>query len=304
MVKRMSSILELINLKTESMSKRQKNIAVYIEEHYESVPYMKLQELSLNCGVSEATILRFISELGFEGYHDFKNSLEEEMKNKLTSVQRLNSTERYRDDAQAIHSIIETDVENLKETMSGVDEAEFSAAIDAVLNARKIYLMGLRSSAPLSSFMHFYMSRLFDEVVHISSNSTNEVFEQILPITSEDVMIGISFPRYSQRTINSIEYAKKKGAKVIVITDKDDTQLTANADIKLLAKYSMASFVDSLTAPLSLINAFLVTLGMHRKEHIKDNFEALEELWSLYRVYENEEDKKDILKEADNDSGK
>ncbi|MCQ2482115.1 MAG: MurR/RpiR family transcriptional regulator [Clostridia bacterium] len=293
----MSNTLELIKSKTADMSKQQKNLASFIEKHYEAVAYMKLQELSQSAGVSEATILRFISELGFEGYHDFKNTLEEELKTKLTSLQRLNSTERYRDDAQAIHNIIGTDIDNLKDTVNNLDEAEFAHAIDAVLSARKIYLMGLRSSAPLSSFMHFYMSRLFDEVVNISSNSTIEVFEQILPITSNDVMIGISFPRYSQRTINSIEYAKKKGAKVIVITDKDNTQLTANADIKLFAKYSMASFVDSLTAPLSLINAFLVTLGMHRKDHIKDNFEALEELWSLYRVYENEDNGHDEKEE-------
>ncbi len=293
----MSNTLESIKSKTADMSKQQKNLASFIEKHYEAVAYMKLQELSQSAGVSEATILRFISELGFEGYHDFRNTLEEELKSKLTSLQRLNSTERYRDDAQAIHNIIGTDIDNLKDTVNNLDEAEFAHAIDAVLGARKIYLMGLRSSAPLSSFMHFYMSRLFDEVVNISSNSTIEVFEQILPITSNDVMIGISFPRYSLRTINSIEYAKKKGAKVIVITDKDNTQLTANADIKLFAKYSMASFVDSLTAPLSLINAFLVTLGMHRKDHIKDNFEALEELWSLYRVYENEDNSHDEKEE-------
>lgn len=296
----MSNILELINQKIASMSKQQKNLASYIVEHYEDASYMKLQELSQNTGVSEATILRFISELGFDGYHAFRDSLEEEMKSKLTSIQRLNSTERYEDDAHAIYNIIETDIENLKETKNALDEESFAKAIDAVLKARKIYLMGLRSSAPLSSFMYYYMSRLFDEVKHISGTSTNEVFEQILPISSEDVMIGISFPRYSQRTINSIEYAKKKGATVIVITDKDNTQLTANADIKLLAKYSMASFVDSLTAPLSLINAFLVTLGMHRKEHIKDNFAALEELWSLYRVYETN-DNKDTLEDK-NDS--
>ena len=146
--------------------------------------------------------------------------------------------------------------------------------------------MGLRSSSPLSSFMHFYMTVLFDDVVHIHSSSANEVFEQILPITENDVMIGISFPRYSQRTINSMDYAKKKGAKVIVITDKDNTAMTKSADIKLFAKSSMASFVDSLAAPLSLINALLVSLGMHRRDHIHSSFEALEQLWSEYRVYE------------------
>ncbi|MCQ2517037.1 MAG: MurR/RpiR family transcriptional regulator, partial [Saccharofermentans sp.] len=167
------------------------------------------------------------------------------------------------------------------------------SAVNAILGARKIYIMGLRSSAPLSSFMHFYMTLLFDEVVHIHSNSTNEVFEQIMPITSKDVMIGISFPRYSQRTVNSMEYAKKKGATVIAITDKDETAMTQYADIKLFAKSSMASFVDSLAAPLSLINALLVTLGMHRREHIRSSFESLETLWTQYKVYDGGKDRGD-----------
>ena len=184
-------------------------------------------------------------------------------------------------------------MDNLRDTLATLDDAAMSEAVKMILGARKIYIMGLRSSSPLSSFMHFYMTLLFDEVVHIHSNSTNEVFEQIMPITSDDVMIGISFPRYSRRTINSMEYAKNKGAGVIVITDKDNTPMTEHADVKIFAKSSMASFVDSLAAPLSVINALLVTLGMHRREHIVSSFEALETLWSQYKVYEVGRDRAD-----------
>ena len=289
----MPGIIDSISKNIDSMSKGHKAIANYLLENYDKAAYMTAAKLGEACQVSESTVVRFTMELGFEGYPHFQKSLKEELKSKLTSVQRLNSTERFADHASAIRDIMQADIENLKSTLNEVGEEAFDEAVKSILGARKIYLMGLRSSAPLSSFMHFYMTLLFDDVVHIYSNSANEVFEQILPITDKDVMIGISFPRYSQRTINSMAYAKSKGAKVIVITDKDNTALTLNADIKLFAKSSMASFVDSLTAPLSLINALLVTLGMHRKDHIKSSFEALEQLWSQFSVYEGGKDRLD-----------
>ena len=282
----MNSTIELIESRLPEMSKGHKAIAGYILENYDKAAYMTASKLGEETGVSESTVVRFTMELGFEGYPYFQSALKEELKSKLTSVQRLNYTERFEDDAAAVRDIMHGDMENLKDTIANLDDVAMSNAAKTILKARKIYIMGLRSSSPLSSFMHFYMTLLFDDVIHIHSNSTNEVFEQIMPITSDDVMIGISFPRYSQRTINSMEYAKKKGAKTIVITDKDNTAMTEYADIKLFAKSSMASFVDSLAAPLSLINALLVMLGMHRREHIVSSFEALETLWSRYRVYE------------------
>lgn len=282
----MNSTIELIESRLPEMSKGHKAIAGYILENYDKAAYMTASKLGEETGVSESTVVRFTMELGFEGYPYFQSALKEELKSKLTSVQRLNYTERFEDDAAAVRDIMRGDMENLKDTIANLDDVAMSNAVKAILKARKIYIMGLRSSSPLSSFMHFYMTLLFDDVIHIHSNSTNEVFEQIMPISSDDVMIGISFPRYSQRTINSMEYAKKKGAKTIVITDKDNTAMTEYADIKLFAKSSMASFVDSLAAPLSLINALLVMLGMHRREHIVSSFEALETLWSRYRVYE------------------
>ena len=296
---KMESTIDLIESRLPEMSKGHKAIANYIIEKYDQAAYMTAAKLGEVTGVSESTVVRFTMELGFDGYPHFQSALKEELKSKLTSVQRLNYTERFADDMTAVRDVIRGDMDNLKETLQNLDDEAMSDAVKTILKARKIYIMGLRSSSPLSSFMHFYMTLLFDDVVHIHSNSTNEVFEQIMPITSEDVMIGISFPRYSQRTINSMEYAKKKGARVIVITDKDDTAMTRNADIKLLAKSGMASFVDSLAAPLSLINALLVTLGMHRREHIISSFEALETLWSQYRVYEVGRDRNNTLEEEE-----
>lgn len=295
----MESIIELINEKLPGMSKGHKAIANYIIESYDKAAYMTAAKLGDKTGVSESTVVRFTTELGFEGYPHFQATLKEELKSKLTSVQRLNYTERFDDDETAVRDIMKGDMENLKETIAALDDESMSKAVDAILKARKIYIMGLRSSAPLSSFMHFYMTLLFDDVIHIHSNSTNEVFEQIMSITSDDIIIGISFPRYSQRTINSMEYAKKKGATVLAITDKDNTAMTEFADIKLFAKSSMASFVDSLSAPLSLINALLVMLGMHRREHIRSSFESLEQLWSQYEVYNGGKDRADRQKEEE-----
>ena len=275
------------------MSKSQKMIADYLMASYDKAQYMTAAKLAQVTGVSEATVVRFTTEIGFSGYPAFQQALKEELKSKLTSVQRLDYTERFEDDKAAIQEVMKADIENVKSTLTNIDTEAFDKAVTTILNARKIYIMGIRASATLSEFMHFYMTVLFDDVVLVRSNCTNELFEQVMPITEDDVLIGISFPRYSARTINSMAYAHNRGAKTIAITDRDGTPMTEHADVSLLATSSMASFVDSLTAPLSLINALLVTLGMHRKEHIKNSFESLETLWSQYKVYEIGRDRKD-----------
>ena len=262
----LSSVVERITESMDSMSKGQKAIANYILSNYESAAYMTAAKLGEATGVSESTVVRFSMELGYDGYPHFQKVLQEELKVKLTSVQRLNAASRFTDDASVLKSIMQADLDSLKHTYENLDTEAFSKAVKTILSAKKIYLMGLRSSSPLSSFMHFYMTLLFDDVRHIHSNSANEVFEQILPIGPGDVMIGISFPRYSSRTIQSMQYARNRGA-------------------------SVASFVDSLTAPLSLINALLVALGMHRKSHIEESFGALETLWAEYKVYDTGKDR-------------
>ncbi len=286
-------ILEQIDQKYDGLSKSHKAIADYILESYDKAQYLTANKLAAVTGVSEATVVRFTTEIGFTGYPAFQQALKEELKSKLTSVQRLDYTDRFQDDSQAVNDVMKTDIDNVKVTLANIDQKKMNEAVETILGARKIYIMGIRSSATLSEFMHFYMTVLFDDVVQVRSNCTNELFEQVMPITEDDVLIGISFPRYSARTINSMAYAHKRGAKTIAITDRDKTPMTEHADISLFATSSMASFVDSLTAPLSLINALLVTLGMHRKDHIKSSFESLETLWSQYKVYETGRDRKD-----------
>jgi len=289
----MKGILETIKNDYDGMSKSQKAIADYILESYDKAAYMTVSKLAAAANVSEATVVRFTTEIGFSGYPAFQQALREDLKSRLTSVQRLDYTDRFENDHAAVQEVIKTDVNNVRSTLENLDQESFDKAVDMILSSRKIYIMGIRASAPLSEFMHFYMTVLFDDVALVRSNCTNELFEQVMPITENDVLIGISFPRYSARTINSMAYAQSRGAKIIAITDRDGTPMTEHADVALLATSSMASFVDSLTAPLSLINALLVALGMHRKDHIKSSFESLETLWSQYKVYETGGDRED-----------
>ena len=286
-------ILEICESMYPEMSKSQKAIADYILASYDKAAYMTASKLASVTGVSEATVVRFTTEIGFTGYPAFQQALKEELKSKLTSVQRLDYTEKFENNMAVVQEVMRTDVGNVKATLDNISQESFDDAVNMILNARKIYIMGIRASAPLSEFMHFYMTILFDDVVLVRSNSANELFEQVMTITDKDVLIGITFPRYSARTINSMAYAHQRGAKIIAITDREGTAVTEQADVSLLATSSMASFVDSMTAPLSLINALLVALGMHRKEHIKSSFESLETLWSQFQVYETGHDRED-----------
>ena len=206
-----------IEQKYQSLSKGHKAIADFILRSYDKAAYMTAAKLGEEVGVSESTVVRFTTELGFEGYPQFQKALQEDLKTKLTSVQRLDYTEKFAGDAEAVKAVMTQDITNLKETLESIDDEEFGRAVDAILKARKIYIMGIRASQALSEFMHFYMTVLFDDVVLVRSTCTNELFEQIMPIGEGDVMIGISYPRYSARTINSMEYAKKKGATTIAI---------------------------------------------------------------------------------------
>jgi len=293
---RHSNLVEHIESEMPKMSKGQKAIARFILSDYERAAYMTAAKIGEEAGVSESTVVRFTMELGYEGYPHFQHLLQEELKVKLTSVQRLNASRRFSSDGQVLSSILQTDIENLKSTYENIDSTAFSKAVETILASKRIFVMGLRSSAPLSSFIHFYFTLLFDDVRHIHSNSANEVFEQILPIGPGDVLIGISFPRYSMRTIQSMQYARQRGAAVVAITDKADTPLALQADVALFATSDMASFVDSLVAPLSVINALIVALGMRKRDHIEQTFEALENLWDEYKVYDKGEDRKsDII---------
>ena len=296
--------VERIEAEMPQMSKGQKEIARFILSDYERAAYLTAAKIGEQTGVSESTVVRFTMELGYDGYPHFQKMLQEELKEKLTYLQRLNASKRYEGDPQVLRSIMQTDIENLKYTMETVSTEAFSRAVQMILSARKIYLIGVRSASPLSSFMHFYFTLLFDDVRHIHTNSANEVFEQVLPIGPGDLIIGISFPRYSSRTIQSIKYARQRGASVLAITDKPGSPLADHADVALYARSEMASFVDSLTSPLSVINALIVAVGIHRREHIEQTFEALENLWDEYKVYDKGKDRITILPETEAESRK
>jgi len=286
------SLVEHIESEMPKMSKGHKAIARFILSDYERAAYMTAAKIGEEAGVSESTVVRFTMELGYEGYPHFQRLLQEELKVKLTSVQRLNASRRFANDDQVLQSILESDISHLKSTLENIDPQAFRMAVETIVGAKRIFIMGLRSSSPLSSFLHFYFTLLFDDVRHIHSNSANEVFEQILPIGPGDVLIGISFPRYSVRTIQSMQYARERGAAVVAITDKADTPLARHSDVALFATSDMASFVDSLVAPLSVINALIVSLGMRKRDHIEQTFEALEHLWDEYKVYDKSKDRK------------
>ncbi len=272
------------------MSKGHRAIGRYLIDHYERAAYMTAARIGEEAGVSESTVVRFAMELGFDGYPHFQRTLQEEMKGRLTAVQRLNASVMVADEKDVLHSVIQSDLEKLKSIHETVDAASFDRAVGMILDARRIYILGVRSSAPLAAFLGFYFNLIFENVRLVHTTSVSEMFEQILSAGPGDVVLGISFPRYSKRTVKAMAFARTSGASVVAITDKADTPIARTADCCLLAPSEMASFVDSLVAPLSLINALIVAVGLKRREHVAETFEKLERIWDDYQVYEKDEE--------------
>jgi len=241
-------------------------------------------------GVSESTVVRFAIELGFDGYPKLQKALREIIKSKLTSAQRLEVSSTQIDPENVMKSVLQADMNKLRVTLEEADEKSFNAIVDVILNARRIYILGVRSSAPLASFLGFYFNLIFENVRLVHTTSVSEMFEQIVNARAGDVVIGISFPRYSRRTAKALEFVSKQGATVVAITDNQNSPLARYADYCLFARSDMASFVDSLVAPLSMINALIVAIGLKRKEQIHATLEKLEKLWEEYQIYENEND--------------
>lgn len=269
-----------------SLSKGQKLIANYIINHYDKAAFMTAAKLGEVVGVSESTVVRFAIELGFDGYPRLQKVLQELIKSKLTSVQRLEVSSNRIGETNILKSVLQSDMEKLKITLEEMDQGIFNATVESILQAKKIYILGVRSSAPLASFLGFYFNLIFDNVRLVHTTSVSEMFEQILRAKEGDVVIGISFPRYSKRTVKALQFAKSQGATVVAITDSHESPLSLYADHSLIARSDMASFVDSLVAPLSVINALIVALGMRRKDQICETFERLENIWDEYQVYE------------------
>lgn len=270
-------------------SKGQKAISKFITEHYDKAAFMTAKRLGDAVDVSESTVVRFAVKLGYEGYPELQKALQDMIRNRLTSVQRLEVTSDLLNEHNIPQSVMQGDAEKISLTLDEVDQAAFNSAAEMILEAKRIYIIGVRSSAALANFLSFYFNLLFDNVRMVNTNSVSEMFEQILRVEKGDVVIGISFPRYSRQTIKALQFAQSRGASVVAITDSMLSPLVQYADHSLYAKSDMVFFVDSLVAPLSLINALIIAIGVRKKGQITKVFETLESIWEEYGVYEKNE---------------
>ena len=283
----MNSVMDLLSKKYGKMSKSQKKIANYINENIEKATFMTAKALGNACGISESTVVRFAFDLGYDGYGSMQDALVEIVKNRLNSFQRVDlTTTRLKDNNDILSSVINFDIANLKRTLENVDREQFDNAVKTILKADTIYIVGVRSSSMLAQFMYLYFNLMFKNVRLVSASGVGDIMEQIIKINSSDVIIGIGFPRYSQRTINSMKYSKDKGAKVISLTDSMKSPLALTSDINLISSGDMISLVDSLVAPLSLVNALVVALSLEMKDEMKESLMKLEEVWSEQKIYE------------------
>lgn len=282
-------LLVQIENKMSTFSKSQKLIANYIINSYEKAAYMTALKLGNAVNVSESTVVRFAMHLGYRGYPEFQSALEELVRNKLNSIQRMEVTYGRISQSKILESVLKSDAEKINSTLEKIDQAAFEMAVDTILNAKHIYIIGIRSCAPLASFMAFYFTLMFENVRLIQTSSSSEIFEQMVRIGKEDVIIGISFPRYSMRTLKAMEFANNRSAKVITLTDSVHSPMNLYSSCNLIADSDMASIVDSLVAPLSVINALIVALCMKKQRDVAKTLEMLEGIWDEYQVYENDE---------------
>ena len=283
----MQDMIERLNQSGKRLSKGHRKIAQYIVEHYDKAVFMTASRLGESVGVSESTVVRFASALGYEGYPQLQRSLQELVSHRLTANQRFEMSTEI-DPHAALGFVLKSDMQNLRNTLDNLDNEVFEDVVQRLLQAKAIYVMGLRSAAPLAQFMGYYLNYIFDDV-HLVSSGATDVFKEISKLHGGDVLVVISFPRYSTRTLEAMRFAKRCGAQVVAITDGPMSPLGDIADATLTARTDMASFVDSLAAPLSVINALLVALGLHRKEALSQHFKQLEAIWTTYEVYLEEE---------------
>ena len=284
-----NDLLNRMNKNYSKMSKGQKLLATYITDNYDKAVFLTAAKMGDIVGVSESTVVRFAMSLGYKGYPEFQKALEEVVQNKLNSVQRMDVTYGRISQSEILETVLKSDADKLKTTLEKIDHSAFELAVDTILEARNIYIVGIRSCAPLANFLSFNLNFMFDSVRLLHTNSLNEIFEQMVHINEDDVIIGISFPRYSMRTLKALEFANNRSAKVITITDSIHSPMNLYSSCNLIADSDMASIVDSLVAPLSVINALIVALCMKKQKEVAKTLTTLEEIWEEYQVYDNDE---------------
>ena len=277
-------LMRIIQAKFTRLSKGQKLIADFILKHYDKAAFMTAAKLGQNVSVSESTVVRFAIELGYDGYPELQKSLQELVKTKLTAVQRLELTNDLVDEDNALKSVLKADMENIRTTMEKVNQKTFDAFVDSIVNADKVYIIGLRSSSALSEFLGFYLNLILNNVL-VLQHGMSDIYEQMLHLGPNDVILGIGFPRYSIKTVQILKFARERGAKVLCLTDSLLSPLAAIADLTVIAQSNMASFVDSLVAPLSIINAIIIAVGLKRRQAVSETFGKLEEIWENNKVF-------------------
>ena len=285
-------IIALLQADSRKFSKGQRRIKAYILEYYDKAAFMTASRLGEAVGVSESTVVRFAMELGFEGYPEMQRAMQDMVLNRLTSVQRLGVANDRLGDKDVVSQVLQADAEKLRKTDETVNREEFAAAVQAVLKARRIYILGVRSAAPLASFLSYYLNYMFENVHTITTSGGSEIFEKLVNVGAEDVLIAFSFPRYSSSVVKGAQYCRSVGATVIGLTNSKTSPLADNSDYYLIAKSDMLSLVDSLVAPLSLVNALIVALASKRESVLTKNFGTLERVWEEYHVYEKRTDDK------------
>lgn len=279
-------ILRIIQENMEDFSKGQRQIARYLLEHYDMAAYMTAARLGHEVSVSESTVVRFVIELGFAGYPEFQRALQELIRTRLTSFQRMEVTNHLIGDGDVLEKVLMADMEKIHRTLDGIDHKAFDYAVHALVQAKHIYIIGVRSSASLSFSLSYSLRMMFDHVSLIESTSGSELFERVMNIGPGDVLIAISFPRYSKRVINVVEFSRRAGAEVVALTDSPDSPIATGVDHVLVAQSDMASFVDSLVAPMSIINALVVAVSRAKQEDVTRRLHRLEEIWDEYDVYD------------------
>ena len=283
-------ILSVLEEKAQTFSKGQRKIAAFITEYYDKAAFMTASRLGKAVGISESTVVRFAVELGYDGYPSMQKAMQEMVLNRLTSVQRIGVANDRIGDQDVLSTVLQADADKLRQTNETVDRESFHAAVQAILGARRIYLLGVRSASVLVNFLGYYLNYMFDNVHMITASGTSEVFEKLVNVSQEDVVIAFSFPRYSASTVKGVQYCHSVGAKIVGLTNSNLSPLGQVSDYVLVAKSDMVSLVDSLVAPLSVVNALIVALAAGRDQELEKTFNTLEKVWEEYHVYEKRAD--------------
>jgi len=283
-------ILALMQQKAYAFSKGQRKLAAYITESYDKAAFMTASKLGVTVGVSESTVVRFAVELGYDGYPEMQKAMQVMVLNILTSVQRIEVANDRIGKQDVVATVLQSDVDKLRQTAEMVNRDEFHAAVETIKKAKRIYILGARSVAPLANFLGYYLNFMFNDVRIITASGASEVFEKLVALDSDDVVIAFSYPRYSAATVKGAQYSRTTGATVIAFTDSRLSPLGQNSDYVIVAKRDMVSLVDSIVAPLSVVNALIVALTSGQEQKLAKTFDALEQVWEEYNVYEKRVD--------------